>query len=100
MFVHPSWNHGTNIAQMTIPAGSHTPAIIGRGSWTAMKSTSPTSGVAARSKSKVVEIRSEDDVMEKLGMMPIPGPKQVFLPLFNDMWVRGVPELSSEWPLR
>jgi hypothetical protein len=88
MFVHPSWNFGTNIAQMKIGGGCSVPAIIGRGSWTAMKSArnAPT-------------IQTEDDVIEKLGMMPIPGPKQVFLPLFNDMWVRGVPELSPDWPL-
>jgi hypothetical protein len=87
MFVHPSWNYGTNIAQMKIQGGCSVPAIIGRGSWTAMKSArnAPT-------------IQTEDDVIEKLGMMPIPGPKQVFLPLLNDMWVRGVPELSPDWP--
>lgn len=99
MFVHPSWNYGTNIAQMKIPAGSHIPAIIGRGSWEAMKSSASPSGARGPSKGKVVEIRTEDDVFEKLGMMPIPGPKQVFLPLFNDMWVRGVPGLTSVWPL-
>jgi hypothetical protein len=88
MFVHPSWNFGTNIAQMKIGGGCSVPAIIGRGSWTAMKS--------ARS---APQIQTEDDVIDKLGMMPIPGPKQVFLPVFNDMWVRGVPDLSPDWPL-
>jgi hypothetical protein len=47
----------------------------------------------------VPHIQTEDDVIDKLGMMPIPGPKQVFLPVFNDMWVRGVPNLSPDWPL-
>lgn len=88
MFVHPSWNFGTNIAQMKIGGGCSVPAIIGRGSWTAMKSAK-----------NAPAIQTEDDVIDKLGMMPIPGPKQVFLPIFNDMWVRGVPELSSNWPL-
>jgi hypothetical protein len=88
MFVHPSWNFGTNIAQMKIGGGCSVPAIIGRGSWTAMKS--------ARN---APAIQSEDDVIDKLGMMPIPGPKQVFLPLYNDVWVRGVPDLSPDWPL-
>jgi hypothetical protein len=88
MFVHPSWTFGTNIAQLKIGGGCSIPAIIGRGSWTAMKS--------ARG---VPHIQTEDDVIDKLGMMPIPGPKQVFLPVFNDMWVRGVPNLSPDWPL-
>lgn len=87
MFVHPSWNFGTNIAQMKIGGGCSVPAIIGRGSWTAMKS--------ARA---APQIQTEEDVIDKLGIMPIPGPKQVFLPVFNDMWVRGVPDLSGDWP--
>jgi hypothetical protein len=88
MFVHPSWNYGTNIAQMKIGGGCSVPAIIGRGSWTAMKSAK-----------NAPAIQTEDDVIDKLGMMPIPGPKQVFLPLYNDMWLRGVPDLSPDWPL-
>jgi hypothetical protein len=88
MFVHPSWNHGTHIARMRIEPGCSVPAIVGRGSWQAMKS--------AR---EGPVIQTEDDVIDKLGMMPIPGPKQVFLPLVNDMWVCGVAELSPQWPV-
>jgi len=73
--------------------------IIGRGSWEAMMFTTSTSGSKRPSGGQALEIRTEDDVMEKLGMIPIPGPKQVFFPLFNDTWVKGVPELSSDWPL-
>jgi hypothetical protein len=89
MFVHPSWNHGTHIARMKIQPGCRLPAIIGRGSWQAMKSArdGPT-------------IQTEDDVIEKLGMMPIPGPKQLFLPIFNDMWVCSVADLSPDWPFQ
>jgi hypothetical protein len=88
MFVHPSWNLGTRIAQMKIGRGCSVLAIIGRGSWTAMKSSR-----------NPPAIQTEDDVIEKLGIMPIPGPKQVFLPLFNDMWVKSIPDLAPDWPL-
>jgi len=88
MFVHPGGNYGTNIARMKVGGGCCVPAIIGRGSWTALKSYR----IAPA-------IHTEDDVIDKLGMTPIPGPKQVFLPIFNDMWVRGVPDLSPDWPL-
>jgi hypothetical protein len=85
MFVHPSWNYGTEVAQMEIPVGGRLPALVAKGSWQAMSSHP--------------DIQTEDDVIDKLGMVPIPGPKQFFLPLLNDMWVRGVPKLSENWPL-
>jgi hypothetical protein len=85
MFVHPKWNYGTDVARMNIPQGGRVPVIVGKGSWQSLTS-SP-------------EIQTEDDAMEKLGMVPIPGPKQFFVPLVNDMWVRSVPKLSENWPL-
>ena len=85
MFVHPKWNNGTEVARMTIPPGGRVPVIVGKGSWQSLKS-SP-------------DIQSEDDAIEKLGMVPIPGPKQFFVPLPNDMWICNVPKLSKNWPL-
>lgn len=85
MFVHPTWNFGTDVARMQIPVGGRVPVLVGKGSWQAMSSSK--------------DIQTEDDVMDKLGMMPIPGPKQFFVPLLNDMWVCGVPKLSGNWPL-
>ncbi len=85
MFVHPKWNYGTDVARMSIPQGGRVPVIVGKGSWQSLTS-SP-------------EIQTEEDAMEKLGMVPIPGPKQFFVPLVNDMWIRSVPKLSQNWPL-
>jgi hypothetical protein len=84
MFVHSSWNYCTDVAKMEIPAGGSVPVIIGRGSWQAMQSE---------------DIKTEEDVIDKLGIMPIPGPKQIFVPFVTGMWVKSVPKLSPDWPL-
>ena len=91
MFIHPERNYGKEVARMKIPEGGRLPAIIGKGSWQALKPD-------ARKK-EVLEIQSEDDVIEKLAMVPIPGPKQFFTPLFHDMWICQISKSSPAWPL-
>ena len=91
MFVHPERNFGKEVARMKIPEGGRLPAIVGKGSWQALKPDTR--------KKEVLEIQTEDDVIEKLAMVPIPGPKQFFTPLFNDMWVCQISKSSPDWPL-
>jgi hypothetical protein len=104
-FVHPYWNQGTDIAKMTIPAGSRIPVITGRGDWQAMKAAEPQelkrlpkNATTAPKTPNTLKIGNEDDVRNKLGMVPIPGLKQVFAPLFKDIWVTKIPHLSPDWP--
>jgi hypothetical protein len=91
MFVHPERNYTREVARMEIPEGGRLPTIVGKGSWEALKPDPK--------KKESLEIHTEDDVIEKLAMLPIPGPKQFFTPLFNDMWVRQIPKESANWPL-
>ncbi len=94
MFVHPERNYAKEVARMEIPEGGRLPAIVGKGSWEALK---PDPDKAARK--EAITIQSEEDVIEKLAMVPIPGPKQFFTPLFNDMWICQVPKGSPRWPI-
>ena len=91
MFVHPERNYGKEVARMKIPEGGRLPAIIGKGCWQALKPD-------ARKK-ETLEIQTEEDVIEKLAMVPIPGPKQFFTPLFHDMWICQISKSSPNWPL-
>ena len=93
MFVQPERNLGKEVAKMEIPEGGRLPAIIGRGAWEALK-TDP-----QKEKSLKIQVRTLDDVIDKLHVLPIPGPRQVFTPLVNDMWVRQIPRDSASWPL-
>lgn len=94
MFIHPDRNHGTEIARMTVPVGGRVPVIVGKGSWEALKrSTDP------EKNTDETKILTAEDVIEKLAMVPLPGPKQFFLPLVNDMWVSRVDKRSENWPL-
>jgi hypothetical protein len=104
-FVHPYWNEGKDVARMTIPVGSRVPVITGRGDWRAMmdaqpreQSRLPKNAAAAPKRPNDLKINSEEDVHKKLGMAPIPGVRQIFVPLFKDMWVAKIPHLSPEWP--
>jgi hypothetical protein len=104
-FVHPYWNQGTDVAKMTVPAGSRIPVIVGRGDWQAMKTAKPQemrrlskNAATAPKIPNTLKIGSVEDVIDKLGMLPIPGLKQVFVPLFKDTWVKKIPHLSPDWP--
>jgi hypothetical protein len=92
MFVHPQWNRLTDVACMTISAGNFAPVVKGKGNWRALQ---PHPG----GKPQTPVIRTAGDVIDRLGWMPIPGPHQYLVPLFNDMWVNKVPELHPCWPL-
>lgn len=85
MFIPTKGNQGKQIAQMRIRPGYCVPAIIGRGSWEALK-TDPEGPVDPKKQSV---ISPEAEVMA-LGMMPIPGYKQFYVPLFDDAWVTDV----------
>jgi hypothetical protein len=105
-FVHPYWNDGKDVARMTIPVGSRVPVITGRGDWRAMIGAEPRkqrrlpkNEATAPKSPHNLKIDSEEDVHEKLGMAAIPGPRQIFVPLFKDMWVAKIPHLSPKWPL-
>ena len=39
------------------------------------------------------------NIPDLLRMVPIQGTFQCIVPLYNDMWVRGVPRGSAHWPL-
>jgi hypothetical protein len=91
MFVHPSWNLGTDIARMTISEGVSLPAILGRGNWKAMKSPASNDG-------KYPALRTAGDLMDSFGMVPIPGAVQVFVPYLPAMRIAKVPQLSADWP--
>jgi hypothetical protein len=78
MFIPKGSNQGKQIAEMRIRPGYCVPAIIGRGSWEALKTDPSLQGKDA-----------EADVMAQ-GLMPIPGEKQFYLPLFDDGWVTDV----------
>lgn len=93
MFVHPEWNKVTDIACMSIPEGNWAPVVRGRGSWRALRSQ-PGQGPLTPN------IQTSSDVINLLHWMPIPGPHQYLVPLFNDMWVSKVPTLRLSWPLR
>jgi hypothetical protein len=36
------------------------------------------------------------EVIDRLGMMPIPGMYQCMIPLYNDMWVQPVPKGTAD----
>ena len=104
-FVHPYWNEGKDVARMTIPAGSRVPVITGRGDWRTMTGAKPReqnrlpkNAAAAPKMPNDLKIDNEEDVHKKLGMAPIPGARQIFVPLFKDMWVTKIPHLSPKWP--
>jgi hypothetical protein len=79
--------------RMERPARDRRNVLRGRGSWRAMRTPIGTARSAGHS------IRSATDVIEHLGIMPIPGTPQYLVPLFNDMWVTQVPRNSLHWPL-
>lgn len=102
-FIHPKWNHMKEIACMQVPDGLRVVVIGGRGSWKALRSQpdNPLTPDKALPPGKPVtpKITSQGDVIDVLGMMPIPGTYQCLVPLYNDMWVRSVPRGSPGWPL-
>jgi hypothetical protein len=104
-FVHPYWNEGKDVARMQIPVGSRVPVITGRGDWRTMTDAKPReqnrlpkNAPAAPNHANDLKIDHEEDVHKKLGMAPIPGARQIFIPLFKDMWVAKIPHLSPKWP--
>ena len=101
-FVHPYWNEGKVVARMTIPAGSRVPVITGRGDWRTMTGAKPReqnrlpkNAAAAPKMPNDLKIDNEEDVHKKLGMAPIPGARQIFVPLFKDMWVTKIPPFTQ-----
>jgi hypothetical protein len=93
-FVLPEWNDMLQIAVMAVPAGASVVVVRGRGNWKAMR-TSPgrtrPGGAAA--------ISTPGDVIDHLGVMPMPGTVQCVVPLFNDSWITQVTNHSPKWPL-
>ncbi len=92
MFVRVEWNRMTDIACMSIREGNWIPVVKGKGSWRALRTQPGRTPVTP-------DIRTQGDVIDLLRWMPIPGPHQYFVPLFNDMWVSKVPSLRLSWPL-
>lgn len=90
-FIHPKWNHMKEIACMQVPHGLTVVVIVGRGNWKAMRSRP--------GKQLTPNVTTPGEVIDRLGMMPIPGTYQCLVPLYNDMWVRSVPRDSPGWPL-
>lgn len=93
-FISRDFNLMKEMAVMLVPTGWTLVAIRGKGDWKALR-TAPGANLAPG----VSPIVTQEDVIEKLGMMPIPGTIQYMVPLFSDGWVRQVPRLSSHWPL-
>jgi len=89
-FIHPQWNHMKEIACMKVPDGLSVVVVRGRGNWKAMQARPGSSMTPA--------VSTPGEVIDRLGMMPIPGVEQCLIPLFNDMWVQPVPRGAS-WPL-
>jgi|GEM_PF-3735734 len=107
-FIDPKWNEMKFIARLRIPAGSALPVFKGSGNWRALLQPG---------------IRNPQEVMDRLGMLPIPGPHQYMAPsvsiqadyrkslkpgdnrdriplwAFNESWVCRVPDLEATWPL-
>jgi hypothetical protein len=93
-FVLPEWNDMLQIAVMAVPAGASVVVVRGRGNWKAMR-TSP-----GRSRpGGAPSISAPGDVIDNLGIMPMPGTVQCVVPLFNDSWITQVPNHSPKWPL-
>jgi len=90
-FIHPQWNNMTDIACMQVPSGAWVVVVRGKGSWRAMQSKP--------GRPLTPNVKTAGDVIDLHGSMPIPGTYQCVIPLFNDMWVRPVPKLSTKWPL-
>jgi len=88
-FISPQNNDMKEIAVMVVPEGARVVAVRGKGNWKALR-TGPGAETV---------IRSQGDVIDTLGMMPIPGTVQCMIPVYNDNWVTQVPKLSSDWPL-
>jgi len=99
-FIHPAQNQMLHIARMHVPAGNWVVVIRGRGNWKALRTDRP----GARKATKPLhpfenpEVRSVDDLIYSLHMMPIPGEEQFNIPLFNDNWVDKI-ERGPGWPL-
>jgi len=89
-FVLPEWNDMKEIAVMLVPAGASVVVVRGKGNWKSMRTNKRPLGGPP--------IATQADVIDKLGMVPIPGTMQYCIPLFNDSWVTQVPR-SSKWPL-
>lgn len=93
MFIHPDWNRGTMLARMSIPPGYCIPAIVGRGSWEAMK-VAPNTAVDPNR----IQIRDVHDVENLFGLNRMPEARQFYLPLFDDKWVTQISSSSDKWP--
>jgi hypothetical protein len=93
-FVLPEWNAMLEIAVMSVPAGVSVVVARGKGNWRALRTPSAKISAGAAG-----QIGTADDVMLKLGMMPIPGTVQCIAPIFNDNWVTLVSKSSTHWPL-
>lgn len=93
-FISPEFNDMTQMAVMLVPTGCSIVVIRGKGDWKALR-TAPGAKLAPGA----TPLLTQEDVISKLGMMPIPGTIQYMVPLFNDSWVTQVPRLSSKWPL-
>lgn len=81
-FILPEWNLMTDMARMKVGVEDHVVVVRGRGSWRAMQKR----GLIVREE----DIRSADDVINKLKMMPIPGTFQCVIPLYLDKWVKQI----------
>jgi hypothetical protein len=92
-FVKPEWNSMLFIACMAVPVGNSVVVVRGRGNWKAMRTP-----LGPPSPGAPPGIRTPDDVMRNLGMMPIPGTTQCVVPLYNDNWVQPVPKGTAKWP--
>ncbi len=93
-FISREFNDMKEMAVMLVPTGCSVVAIRGKGDWRALR-TKPDAKLPPQGS----PIVTQDDVITKLGTMPIPGTIQYMVPLFNDSWVTQVPRLSSKWPL-
>lgn len=81
-FILPDWNRMTHMARMTVQVTDRIVVVRGRGTWRAMQ----TRGLIVRED----DIRTAEDVITKLKIMPIPGTFQCVIPLYLDDWVKPV----------
>jgi hypothetical protein len=102
-FIHPSWNKMKYIACMRVPKGARVVVIRGRGNWEAMRTNKPGARPPVYPKPAHPfdnpKVETVDDVLYSLRTIPTPGEEQCNIPLFNDMWVKKIPDISLSWPL-
>jgi hypothetical protein len=94
-FVLPEWNKMTKIAVLFVPVGVSVVVVRGRGNWKAMRTPSG----QTRPTGPGTEIQRKGDVIDHLGTMPIPGVRQTYVPLVDDMKVSELSPKAATWPL-